>query len=133
MTLDSIEETRTTPAPKRNPPMVYLIRSGKFIKIGMTTDIRRRIETLQIGNPIKLVLVGLIPGGTRAERHFQDRFGEGLHRGEWFKITPDLKAFIDQELIALNETAVEHIATNRRELARQAFELMHGDGSCAAH
>jgi hypothetical protein len=104
--------------------MVYLIRSGKFIKIGFTTDIRRRLETLQIGNPIKLVLVGLIPGDTKAERRFQDRFGAALHRGEWFKITTEMQAFIDQELSALNETAVEHIAANRRALAMQVHLKM---------
>lgn len=122
--LDSTTEPALKTSPKRNPPMVYLIRSGKYIKIGMTTDIRRRIETLQIGNPIKLVLVGLIPGGTKAEREFQDKFGDGLHRGEWFKITPDLKAFIDHELAALNETAAEQITANRRDLAMQAFMKM---------
>ena len=36
---------------------VYILQSGIFYKVGVTSDIQKRISTLQTGNPIKITLV----------------------------------------------------------------------------
>lgn len=108
----------------RRPELAYIIKSGEYVKIGITKDIRRRLETLQIGNPIKLEVIGLIPGGWEMEREMQGRFGACHVRGEWFLLTKEIQAYIDSELVPLNGEALDHIATHRAELARQAYVLM---------
>ena len=39
---------------RKTTPSVYAIRSGRFIKIGFATDVARRLNELQGGNPLKL-------------------------------------------------------------------------------
>jgi len=78
---------------------VYLIRSGRkkgAIKIGVASNIEKRISELQTGNPAELCLVASIPCSSR--KHAYD-IEKGLHkrlrrwhiRGEWFDGKLDLK------------------------------------------
>lgn len=83
----------------------YFMRSGKYIKIGSSNSIGRRMMMLQGGNPRKLILLGDIPNyvhitkgwsvfrnwsmGT-AERTLHEELHKYHHNGEWFKSTPKL-------------------------------------------
>lgn len=70
---------------------VYFIRSGRTgpIKIGVSGDIEKRLETLQIGNQFKLSVVGMIPCKDRdqaleLEGRLHKLFKRKHIRGEWF-------------------------------------------------
>lgn len=69
---------------------VYIVRSGRFIKVGVAKDVQRRIGMMQIGNPVEIVLLKSIP-------HLEPyELEESIHsdleryhvRGEWFDV-PD--------------------------------------------
>ena len=75
---------------------VYLLRSGRFYKIGRSNSVGRRERELAIQLPEKAALVHSIktddPQGIEAywHRRFQDR----RKNGEWFELKPeDLAAF----------------------------------------
>lgn len=75
---------------------VYLLRSGRFYKIGRSNSVGRRERELAIQLPEKATLVHSIktddPPGIEAywHRRFQDR----RRNGEWFELKPrDLAAF----------------------------------------
>ena len=70
---------------------VYFIQAGKkgAIKVGITNNVEKRIETLQIGNPYKLRVLTLIPCESRThafeiERRIHKFFRRQNIRGEWF-------------------------------------------------
>lgn len=77
---------------------VYLVSDGKYIKIGMTGNIKTRMIELQVGNPSKLELISLIPAKNKTAAH---KLEGSLHNiysrfskfGEWF----DLLGFLDVE------------------------------------
>lgn len=79
-------------------PMVYFVQAGPagFIKIGVTVDIGARLNSIQVGCPDEVTLLGGIYDrrAYRIERALHDRFDEHRHRGEWFRPSPDLLAFI---------------------------------------
>jgi len=60
------------------------------IKIGFTNDLRRRMRTLQTGNPLELKLLGWIVSDddSELERDLHQRFESRRSRGEWFHIEP---------------------------------------------
>lgn len=74
--------------------LVYFIRAGDFVKVGVTVDIHRRMHTLSTASPIELELLGVIEGDAEYERHVHAVLAEFHHRREWFRAEPDLLAAI---------------------------------------
>jgi hypothetical protein len=83
--------------PGQHNPLVYFIQENipGFTKIGCTTDIVRRMRTLQCGNPRGLCLVAYFRGGRDSEakvhRFLKSRRIKG---GEWFHPLPIIDALI---------------------------------------
>lgn len=82
--------------PEERMGFVYLIKSGRFYKIGKTNDAGRRAYELSIQLPEKAKQVHVIrtddPGGIEAYWH--KRFEAKRKRGEWFELdAADVAAF----------------------------------------
>jgi hypothetical protein len=63
-----------------------------LVKIGKASDVWKRIDQLQVGNPFKLELVEWLLGDVEAELHRE--FDVVRVRGEWFRYTPEIDAAI---------------------------------------
>lgn len=75
---------------------VYLIKSGKYFKIGLTRDLGRRVYDLRIALPEKPTLIHTIetddPEGI--EQYWHKRFKSKRKGGEWFDLSPsDVSTF----------------------------------------
>jgi len=67
----------------------YIVKaSGGLIKIGKSALLGRRIKTLQMASPERLVLVGSVPVDIEKELHRAYR--EKRIHGEWFDIDPNI-------------------------------------------
>ncbi len=74
---------------------VYIVRAGKFIKIGFATDVPRRLAQLQTGTSEPLQLLAVIPECTmKLEKLLHLRLADFKERGEWFRYTGRCRAFI---------------------------------------
>jgi hypothetical protein len=93
---DWIKGKRRGPALANKPErgVVYFIRSGAHVKIGFTTDLEKRLSTLQTATVDGIELLGTIACTSDRERLFHINFGRCRHRGEWFRIEGDLEAFL---------------------------------------
>src|SRR5262245_13425041 len=77
-------------------PVVYLIAEhwdAPLCKIGVTTNLRRRLATLRRNSPFHLHVLAtwpmLTPEATyRFEQYVLRRYRQYRQRGEWFKLTP---------------------------------------------
>lgn len=99
---------------------LYLIRSSEYCKIGVASDVRSRLATLQTGNPNALVVVSCweFPNAEVVERCLHQRFDSVRKRGEWFSMSAE-------ELVEADEDILEF------EVAKSNswnFEKMHADG-----
>ena len=75
---------------------VYLMKSGKYYKIGKTSHLGQRHYSIGLKLPEKLKIIHEIttddPSGI--ERYWHERFKEKRMEGEWFDLSvEDLKAF----------------------------------------
>lgn len=103
--------------------MIYFIRCGRYVKIGYTKQsLKRRLEDLQIGNPVALEALAMIEGDVKAERRLQDRFLHLRVRGEWYRLTEEVRGYIAENVTRSLE---EIDRDNRRQWAQQAFDRMH--------
>lgn len=75
---------------------IYFIRSGNYIKIGYADDPARRLKELQTANPGELEILGIAPGNVAREREIHIIFADFRANGEWFELTTDILAYINQ-------------------------------------
>lgn len=104
--------------------MIYFIQSGGFVKIGYCDrDPIRRLEKLQIGNPIKLRLIALMTGGPAEERELHDKYRHNFVRGEWFKLTREM---IEADLY-------DHLVDHRDVSSRRPTRKIEGVDARRVH
>ncbi|MCX4429455.1 GIY-YIG nuclease family protein [Streptomyces mirabilis] len=93
---DVVQFSERFPSPRRGPASrkpshVYVIgmEGSAFVKIGFTTtDPRKRLSSLQTGQPSALRLLWHCDGGATLERDLHRRFHAHHVRGEWFNLAP---------------------------------------------
>jgi hypothetical protein len=75
---------------------VYFVQQGAEgpIKIGFSSNILLRMERLQTANSEELRLLLRLPGSQVEEHGLHRKFLLSRIRGEWYRPTPDLLAFI---------------------------------------
>lgn len=68
--------------------LVYLIQSDIFYKIGYTTDLDKRLRSLQTGNPKPLTVAAVveIDHPARLENELHRMFRSLQVSGEWFRL-----------------------------------------------
>lgn len=80
--------------------MIYFVAcpQANAVKIGAMWggNPYHRLMTLQVGCPFDLELLAVCDGGDKAEAALHDRFAEHRIRGEWFRLTDELRAHIAQ-------------------------------------
>jgi hypothetical protein len=89
-----------TPPRPHKPGAVYFVQAShaKAIKIGFSTRVEDRIKGLRTGTHARLKPLGHVPGNREDERALHTRFAKDRIRGEWFRATPGLLAFIREVL-----------------------------------
>ncbi len=108
--------------------MIYFIQCGGNdgpIKIGYSNNVDGRVEVLQVGCPYELKLLWKIQGTGEKEAEIQERFKDDKIRGEWFKASKNLLAFIDEDADNRWEIVVEEDSVNIQE-TRKEINISHG-------
>lgn len=78
-------------AQRTKPQQVYYISDNNgLIKIGISTNVNKRLAALQTGHGHTLALVASHPGTTTDEAELHQRFTHLRERGEWFRAGDDL-------------------------------------------
>lgn len=85
----------------RNPDMkhtIYIVkaRASGFIKIGITSDLEKRLRSLESATGSHIELLLSFRGALYLEQICHRTFGELRERGEWFRNEGRLAAFIDE-------------------------------------
>ena len=81
----------------KQPRTIYIVEAIGLncVKIGISTGTAGlRIETLQVGCPVKLELLVCFPGTPKTEASLHRRFEKEKIHGEWFTLTSSLRNFI---------------------------------------
>lgn len=78
--------------------MIYFVRAGAegAIKIGFSSNPDMRIDALRTAVPEDVRVLAVIKGTQGEEQRLHAVFEHAHLRGEWFKPTPDLLAYIAQ-------------------------------------
>lgn len=109
---------------------VYVIgiEGQAVVKIGIAEDPERRLARLQTAHHDRLYLLAVIPTdeARTLEAELHERFASSRRRGEWFEITPELRAWLaDQrgELVSLSAWV-----TVRKLKSGERFRVMYRIG-----
>ncbi len=80
----------------RRKAVVYFATraSDNAIKIGMTSNLKRRLRDLRKEHKEEITLLASMPGDTKKEFSLHERFKTSRLDGEWFARTPELLGFL---------------------------------------
>jgi hypothetical protein len=89
---------------------VYFIRGEKLglIKIGITTDTKKRLGTLQVGSPDRLTLLATVEGDEKTEQQYHLTFKSKRVFGEWFALENDDLAAIGVPTSLIPRPSITH-------------------------
>lgn len=77
---------------------VYFLRvnidGDEFVKIGFATNLEKRIQQLQVGSVLPLLLVAVVPGARSLEFDLHYKFSAYRKRGEWFEFSPEIAKYL---------------------------------------
>jgi len=78
------------------PGFVYFIKGGNFVKVGCSTNPKKRLVAHQTSNPHELELLCSVERGDmfELEEEIQLELRKFKVRGEWYKLTPKVKEYI---------------------------------------
>jgi hypothetical protein len=81
-----------SPAADPAPTFIYILRAGRFVKVGVSGAAESRAASLQTGCPYKIEVFASVPANSwvafRAERAAHIRMRDRAAHGEWFRIAP---------------------------------------------
>lgn len=79
-------------------PSVYFIQAERtnMVKIGFSTNVAKRLRSLQTACSTKVRLLVAIPGNREAERAYHEQFSRSREQGEWFRPTADILAEVSR-------------------------------------
>lgn len=72
--------------------MIYLIKSGNYLKIGFAENVNKRMQCYITHNP-DFELLDTKEGTTNDEKIIHKLCSPWLHRNEWFKDVPEVRKF----------------------------------------
>lgn len=81
----------------KNAKCIYFIQCELtgLVKIGLASNVHKRLSGLQTGSPTKLKLVGSIVFDASLEKLLHKHFEDDHSHGEWFKPNPQLSKIIN--------------------------------------
>ena len=74
--------------------MLYFIRSGQYVKIGVADNPWERLGKFQVGSPVALELLAVAPGSFDEEAIYHSMFSQHRVRGEWYDASGPILEFI---------------------------------------
>jgi len=83
--------------------IAYLVQSvgpGMPVKIGITNNVLRRLQTLTTQGPFEVDLRAVFAAGAETERQFKRRFSQLRLQGEWFRPHADMNVFVREQFAA---------------------------------
>ena len=92
---------------------LYFVKCNKYVKIGITNDVEKRIKTLQTGNAENLELIRLIEipdeDAYKIENAIHNRLKEYRVKNEWFELKSigDILKMSDNEIIGCSKNEKE--------------------------
>lgn len=90
---DSPRTVRRKAALKRSK--IYFIQCGQCIKIGVSSDWKSRISSLNTGSASPLKLLALVPRKRKQEQELHRQFAHLRIRHEWFRAADELLKYIE--------------------------------------
>lgn len=83
-------------AKRKTQSCVYFFQSETgLVKIGFTTDIKKRTQGLLHGSPVPLTLLGTVAGNAKLEAELHAEFSTLRRHGEWFELNESLRQRIE--------------------------------------
>jgi hypothetical protein len=117
------------PVPPKPESIVYFVRIGRFIKIGVTTNLKLRMKSFRTSTAENIVVLLTVPGDRHLERGLHNLFVDDCAKNELFYDDWLLPAFITIAKTGDYASAIQRVkdlkqtpaAERRRILAKRAL------------
>lgn len=83
---------------RRSQEKVYIAKMGKLVKIGRSTNPKRRVQNISSiipGDNLEILII--LDGGRKLEKSLHYRFRRSHREGEWFKYSKPIKEYVSKQ------------------------------------
>jgi len=87
-----VQESNQT---KKSKIYFVLCKEAQVVKIGISNDVKKRLDSLQTAKTFKLELLKFTEGDRNLEQKIHEQFKHLRVNGEWFSYSEELSKFID--------------------------------------
>lgn len=90
------------PLKRKNGGWVYFVQwasSPSMVKIGYSSSPRERFASFLTSSPDTLVVIKIFEGDQEDEKLLHERFASCRERREWFRLSPLLKRYLEEEAV----------------------------------
>ena len=106
---------------------IYVLAAGPFVKVGVATDVGKRIAGLRSGCPYPIRVVSLHPAPAliihQVERRIHKALAASQAEGEWFGVSADVAEAAVREAIRQADCAMLNWRRARGRRAKSADEI----------
>lgn len=99
------------------PPMIYVLRCGDYVKIGLSRTPAKRLRSLECSNPYPMSLLAQIPGDRDDERALHHHFKHLHHRLEWFRWSDEILENLHTVVAARRSSAITPVVATALDRA----------------
>lgn len=104
--------------------LVYIIRIGKFVKVGFTTNLDQRVKSFRTSTAEEIDVLATFDGGRAEERRLHESLSESrLPRGEFFHHEFRIQNFVSLVTAGEVERAWQWLESTTRAARKQHVAL----------
>lgn len=90
------EEKPTEKSQAKKESFVYFVKCESFVKIGISSNLKERINKIKTNTPFEVEVIALFSGSELLESTLHALFSQFKQKNEWFFFSDEIKKYLEQ-------------------------------------
>jgi len=103
--------------------MIYFIQADNYVKVGYTSNLKKRFQDYVTENPNKVILIAQCNGAYDIENKIHKQLKDFHHRAEWFHLNKESETLI-KKIVKENKDNIEPKYVKKKRVKRLHLKVL---------